>query len=329
LISGVSENPTWSVMVPVYNRTRYLLQSLDSVVGQAGNRCNMQVEVVDDCSTEADVGSLVRGRYGDRVCIFRQPTRVGMAANWNTCIQRSRGSLIHILHQDDFVEDGYYREIEALANKYPDVGLYATRTFFVDDESIVTGITDRVRELEQPSRAVEPFLYQTPIQCAGVTVRRSSYEVLGGFRLDMGYVTDCEMWARVATSRGAVVSPKIKASYRVGDGTETSRSLRTAEGLKDIARLNELFATKYSSFSVERGRARVSNTAWQLYRRYRAIGDDNAAEANWKVWMQATSLVDKMIFLFGRARQRGLARSAFHLAANWGTVLVKPRNSER
>jgi hypothetical protein len=149
-------------------------------------------------------------------------------------------------------------------------------------------ITGRIRELERPARSIEPFLYQTPIQCAGVTVRRTSYEALGGFRLDMGYVTDCEMWARVTAAHGGVVSPKIKASFRIGHGSESNRALRTAEGIKDISRLNDLFAQQYPTFSVERGRARVSEAAWQGYWSYTRKRDNTAASANWEVWAQLT-----------------------------------------
>src|SRR5262249_8146765 len=148
--STASETPTWSVLVPVYNRTRYLTDALDSVVAQGFDRSKMQIEVVDNCSTENDVMSLVNRSYGDRISFYRQPKHVSMAQNLNTCIQRARGTFIHILHDDDLVAPGYYTEIETLSHKYPNVGLYATRHFFVDDDSIITGILDRIRELEKP-----------------------------------------------------------------------------------------------------------------------------------------------------------------------------------
>jgi glycosyltransferase involved in cell wall biosynthesis len=302
--SAQSESPIWSVMVPVYNRTRYLFEALDSVVCQGVASSRMQIEVVDDCSTEVDVAALVEARYGRRVSCFRQAERKGLAGSWNACIDRAKGNLIHILHDDDFVAPGYYTEIEALAAKYPDVGLYATRNFFVDSDSITTWVLDRVRELEQPAKTIEPFLYMTPILCPAVTVRRTAYEALGGFRSDMGYVVDCEMWARITTSHGAVVSPKVLAFYRVGDGTETRRVLRTAEGIADISRLNDLFVQLYPSFQIARGRARISTMAWQQYLDYKRHGDDVAAAANYAMWLKLTPL-----------RQRVMQRFEYRTAA--------------
>jgi hypothetical protein len=202
--------------------------------------------------------------------------------------------LIHILHQDDFVANGYYAEIKRLADQYPTVGLYSTRSFYVDNDSIITGVTDRVPDLEQPTKRTEAFFYETPIQCAAVTVRRTSYEDLGGFRLDMGYVTDCEMWARVVSAHGAIVSPKICAFYRVSNGTETHRALRTTEAIRDICRLNDLFAQRYPTFSVQRGRSRVSKMAWEQYLKFRRLEDDVAATINYEMWVQLTSASQRL-----------------------------------
>jgi glycosyltransferase involved in cell wall biosynthesis len=316
------QNPVWSVMIPLYNGTRYLIEALDSVVAQGFDEREMQIDVIDDCSTQGDSENIIRTRYGDRLSFYRQPKRVGMAENWNACIRRAKGSLIHILHQDDFVANGYYSEIKSLADKYPNVGLYSTRSFFVDNDSIITGITCRIRELEQPANVSEPFFYETPIQCAGVTVRRTSYEALGGFRLDIGWVTDCEMWARVTGTHGAIVSPRVKAFYRMVDGTETQRVLRTAENIRDICRLNALFAQRYPSFCIERGRAKASAGAWEQYLKFRSLGDDVAAAANYEMWVRLTPASERLALqvmrYIRRARQLGLAATASRLIAKIG-----------
>lgn len=297
-------------MIPLYNGTSHLVDALDSVVAQGFDKHEMQIEVIDDCSTQGDFENIIRERYAGRISFYRQSQHVGMAPNWNACIQRAKGSLIHILHQDDFVADGYYAEIKNLADRYPKLGLYATRSFYVDNDSIITGLTGRVRELEQPTKMTEPFFYQTPIQCGAVTVPRTSYQDLGGFRHDMGYVTDCEMWARAADAHGVIVSPKIRAFYRRGDGTETHRAVRTAEAIRDICRLNDLFAQRYPTFSVARGRARASRMAWEHYLQFRRLEDDAAAAINYEMWVQLTPASQR---LARRFRSRVMPYFGAHL----------------
>jgi hypothetical protein len=265
------------------------------------------------------VESIVKEVCCDRINVYRQPRRMGLVSNWNACIERARGRLVHILHEDDFVDRGYYTEIEMLAEKYPDVGLYSTRCFYVDQDSIILAVTGRLHELEQPGKSTAAFFYQTPIQCAGVTVRRTSYEVLGGFVSDLGYVTDCEMWARVTGAHGAVVSPKVKAFYRQHNGTETHRVSRTTEGIKDICRLNDIFAQRYAGFSVERGRTRASAAAWEGYLIFKSWGDHAAAATNWGAWVKLTTAQQRLARHLGMylqmAHQLGVLGTASRVAA--------------
>ena len=50
-----ADRPLWSVMIPAYNCTHFLPQAIESVLAQAPGPAHMQIEVVDDASTDADV----------------------------------------------------------------------------------------------------------------------------------------------------------------------------------------------------------------------------------------------------------------------------------
>ncbi len=52
--------PLWSVMIPTYHCADYLRQTLESVLAQDPGPDMMQVEVVDDHSTEDDPEAVVR-----------------------------------------------------------------------------------------------------------------------------------------------------------------------------------------------------------------------------------------------------------------------------
>jgi glycosyltransferase involved in cell wall biosynthesis len=275
-------------MIPTYNCAQYLRQTLQSVLAQDPGPEKMQIEVIDDCSTKDDPERVVREIGDGRIQFFRQAAHAGSVKNFNTCLEKSRGFLVHILHGDDFVEPYYYKFIEDLVSDYPSVGLYATRCFYVDECGVLSAISDRVAELEKSGTDIHSFLYKTPIQFAGVTVRRSSYESLGGFRADLVSVNDCEMWARIISARGGVVSNKVCAYYRIFGENNGAKLARTGESAMDIARLANIFAAAYPSFSRKKGLARASQVARTNYRIYLAAGDRGAAEANLRVWRRLT-----------------------------------------
>ena len=105
------DRPLWSVMIPVYNCAAYLPETLRSVLQQAPGPDEMQIEVIDDHSTDADVEKLVKEIGRGRIAYYRQPQNVGSLKNFETCLNNARGHLVHLLHGDDRVRMGYYQTI--------------------------------------------------------------------------------------------------------------------------------------------------------------------------------------------------------------------------
>jgi glycosyltransferase involved in cell wall biosynthesis len=232
------KRPTWSVMIPTFNCAKYLTQTLESVLEQDPGPEHMQIEVVDDCSTLDDPEKVVREVGKGRVAFHRNPKNSGYCTlNFNICIQRSIGHLVHILHGDDYVLPGFYNKILEMARCNLDCAFLAVRSFFVDEQDIISGLTDRVLELEQGGKAYTRFMNAATLQFAGVVFRRNFFETHGGFMPSLVHCADWEMWVRGIANCGAVVAPDILGSYRIFNGNDTSKLTLTGENLRDIARL--------------------------------------------------------------------------------------------
>ena len=127
--------PLWSVMIPTYNCSNFLIENLQSVLAQDPGAEYMQIEVVDDFSSDADVEALVNEIGKGRVGFYRQPQNVGSLRNFETCLNRSTGHYIHLLHGDDQVRPGFYAEIEKLFRHFPQAGAAFTGFVYVDEQS--------------------------------------------------------------------------------------------------------------------------------------------------------------------------------------------------
>src|ERR1700743_576437 len=114
--------PLLSVMIPAYNCSNYLRVAMLSVLEQDLGPDRMQIEVIDDCSTDTDVRTLVAEIGKGRIGYYRQPENVGSLRNFETCLNRSRGQWVHLLHGDDYVVQGFYDEIRTLFRTYPEAG---------------------------------------------------------------------------------------------------------------------------------------------------------------------------------------------------------------
>jgi len=277
--------PFWSVMIPTYQpKEHHLRQSLESVLQQDPGPEQMQIHVVDDFSPDVDVADLVRRLGGSRVEFSRTPKNLGIAGCWNACIELARGEWVHLLHQDDYVLPDFYQKLADAAAHHPDVALLATRCSFVTEQGKIWKTSERLPELENGGRVIEKFFYGTPIQCPGITVQKSFYAKSGGFHPGLNFVLDCEMWARVIGTAGGLVIPDVLACYRSSDGATTSRLERTAENLRDVERLNAMFAARYPEFDRQRALRRVCYRAKDQADFFIKKGDAEAARANLEFW---------------------------------------------
>lgn len=281
--------PLWSVMIPTYNCAHYLRQTLSSVLAQDPGSEHMQIEVVDDCSSD-DPHAVVTEIGKGRVEFFRKTRNEGAVQNFNTCIERSAGHLVHILHGDDWVGAGYYRTIAQLAAKHPDLGLYGVRSFFVDENSVITSVAERLPSLEQPSRLPNVFYYACPLEWAGITVRRSAYEALGGFRPALIHTADRDAWARIISQHGGLVSSEVQSYYRMFAANHTSQMVRKAENIRDMCRLHQIFAMRYPGFCEPLARSLAAELAWNQGRAFQKAGDVAAANENMQVWRELTDV---------------------------------------
>ena len=278
--------PLWSVMIPAFNCAKYLRQTLESVLAQDPGANQMQIEVVDDCSTKDDPEAVVREVGKGRVSFYRKPQNEGVTRNFNTCVLRSRGHIVHILHGDDYVLPGFYQRLTEEAQLHPDVSLMAVRAFYVDEESVILGVAPRLPKLENGSRLVEDFFYETPIQCPGIVVRRDFYEKNGGFIPTLVHTADCEMWARAIGLSGGLVTREVLACYRLFAANDSGRLARTGENLRDLERLNQLFAERYPEFDCKRARQRVLDKALGQASRFSESGESEAAKTNQDYWKE-------------------------------------------
>lgn len=278
--------PFCSVMIPIFNRTKFLTQALESVLSQNFEKQALQICIVDNSTQEIEWNSILDKYELGRVEIFKNEKHLPGTVNFNHLIALAKGEWVHILHDDDWILPGFYQTIEKYADRYPAASLIATRSFGVDEQGVIEWLTPRLRDLENCGNDAHDFYYQTPIQCPGVVVKRNFYENHGGFRLDMDFVSDCEMWARAVSMGGGVITPEILACYRTYNGNGTSRLMRTAENLYSIHRLNQLFAERYPTFDYNRALIQLLDRAHRQAEEFSRAGDNQAAQLSFDFWRE-------------------------------------------
>jgi glycosyltransferase involved in cell wall biosynthesis len=236
--------PLWSVMIPTYNCAEYLRQTLASVLAQDPGPDVMQITVVDDHSTLDDPAAVVEELGRGRVEFHRQPHNVGLVKNFQTTLELSRGKLIHQLHGDDLVRDGFYQKMQTAFIDNPEIGAAFCRHIMMDEHSHWQYIS----VLEQQESGVLPSSWLDllagfqRIQTPSIVVRREVYEKLGGFdhRLTGG-IEDWEMWVRIAANYPIGYEVEPLAMYRKHSNSRSNINNRNGTRFHQIRKAVNIF----------------------------------------------------------------------------------------
>ncbi len=311
--------PLWSVMIPTFNCAAYLRETLASVLAQDPGPEQMQIEVVDDGSgddPQAVVEELGRGRVG----FYRQPENVGHVGNFNTCLRRARGQLVHLLHGDDAVRPGFYATMARPFAERAEVGAAFCRYISMDAD----GNWETIGALEPGGRGVlegwlERIALGQRLQTPCMVVRRAVYEQLGGFDRRLTHSEDWEMWTRIAAHFQVWYEPEPLALYRVHRSSSSGASRSVGENVVDLRRAiainRELLPPDRAAEITRRALQITAVTALRRARRMLHAGDDAAARAQVREALRTSRslpVVERLVLLaalwlrarLGRRRSR-------------------------
>ena len=240
-VDSISDRPFWSVVIPTFNCARYLSESLGSVLIQGIDPKQMEILVVDDCSTRDNPDDVV-ARFGNgRVRFIRQIQNVGKARNYGTGINAAQGRWIHILHGDDRVQDGFYKSMEQVIAANDQAAAVFCESRYIDADGDVHGRTGKERiTTGLLNDWLERIVIQQRIQTPSIVVRRDVYESLGGFDSRLQLTEDWEMWIRIATVYQFAFNADGIADYRTYAENSSAKAAMTGAMACDLRKLQEI-----------------------------------------------------------------------------------------
>jgi len=230
----MSASPEVSIVIPTYNRARYVREAVESALSQTFR--DLEVIVVDDGSTDGTRGAL--GSLIDRVRYFRQENR-GLAAARNTGIARARGRYVAFLDSDDRLEPRMVDEVLRTFREHPDAGAVFVAEREVDEDGRPTGRLHTKRTPGVRFSTAGMLSRDTGVGCGRPpVVRREWLEQLGGFDESFPSAVDCEMWIRYSFRVPMVLNPEPLVLRRTHPGhLSGDRALNARQWLRILDRL--------------------------------------------------------------------------------------------
>ncbi|HFE39589.1 MAG TPA: glycosyltransferase [Gammaproteobacteria bacterium] len=235
-------SPGISIVIPCHNDGEYLTRSAKSVLEQEANGLpGFELLIIDDGSEDANTQSILQeiSLLDDRVRILHRKTAGGVASARNYGVENAVGTWVAFLDADDEWLPTALQDRWALVARYPDAEwIGADHVLFWDngemeDEGFLAS-RERPRqclkeafEKGQPvvlKRPVVEFLETMPAWTGTVFVKKSVFELVGGFDSHFKQAEDNHLWLRLAAYTDYIFLPKVIARYRQRNGSLTSTS---------------------------------------------------------------------------------------------------------
>ena len=237
-----------TIVVPCYNATATLRETLQSIVDQSFE--DLEVLVVDDGSDD-DPSAIVREVGDPRVHYARIEHTGGPARPRNLAVERARGDVVFFCDADDVMLPGKVETQVAELDARPDLGMVFTDFEVVDSEGSVLVPSflaefDTLRWVREggirdvggydPRRVARGLLRANFVGTSSVAVRRQVLRRAGPFDASLASSEDFDLWMRVVQVTECIHLDRVYGRYRRHAASLSNR--RSA--LHPLARLEVL-----------------------------------------------------------------------------------------
>lgn len=209
----------FSVVIPLYNKERFIAQTLQSVLAQTFQ--DIEIIIVNDGSTDRSE-SVVQGFNDPRIQYYLRENK-GVSAARNLGITMAKADYIAFLDSDDYWYPDFLQTMHRNITRFPEhkvftsaIEIETARNIFPASYSIEkTGYCEVVDFFEASSK-------EAVIWTSAAVFHKSVFEKSGIFDTKVNFAEDTDLWIRVGLDFKVVFDWKILARY-VFDGKSFSR----------------------------------------------------------------------------------------------------------
>ncbi|MPQ98616.1 glycosyltransferase [Modestobacter sp. I12A-02628] len=238
--------PLVSILVPTYNGSRFIGETLRSALKQSHR--NIEVVVADDASTDGTPGIVEAIAATDRrVRLIRHERNTGAFRNPVSALEQSRGQFVKFLLHDDLLAPGC---VERLMKglRSPSVTLAFSHRAAIDETGAPVEGSDTAPMTATagvlPGRDIGNHALMNLVNPVGelttAMFRRSDVDLtwlwqVDGRRLEL--LGDLALWLRLLSRGDAFYEPRPLSSFREHPGQQSQRERLQTRGTRDWPRL--------------------------------------------------------------------------------------------
>lgn len=204
--------PFFSVIIPLYNKEKYIQNTLNCVFNQSFD--NFEVIVVNDGSTDRSL-ELLEEFTDSRLKIINQKNQ-GVSIARNTGMENAHANYICFLDADDTWKTNHLQALYDAIAKFPEARMYCSR--YVTQISKNTFIKNNFLDIDENYEGyVTDFFKSSLINRVALTsavcIHKDIFNEIGGFDPTLRSDQDLDYWIKIALKYKIVITTKNTMVY--------------------------------------------------------------------------------------------------------------------
>lgn len=219
--------PKFSIVIPLYNKEKDILKTLESVIKQSFK--DYEIIIINDGSTDNSLeiaGSLKL----DSIKLFDKKNE-GVALTRNFGVEKANSENIVFLDADDYWYPYHLENMDAILKKFPDAKWFATayEKKYISGKKNAMGssiLIDKPQEILNISNYFEYSLVDALAWTSAVGMKKSFFKYLNGFdhTITNGAGEDTDLWLRAALVEPLAYSTKVSATHNLDGSNRISHT---------------------------------------------------------------------------------------------------------
>ena len=297
--------PTFSVIMPTYNRAYCITNAIESLLNQTYNK--FELIIIDDGSTDG-TEKLIKKQYKREINIgiikYFKLNKVGVSAARNKGLKESKNEWIAYLDSDNYLCPDF---LEAFSNEimlHPERNAFNAKLIRVMDRCVVGDQYDKETVIEKNTVDIGCYIN-----------RRIVFEELGGFDEEMSRFVDWDLIVRYSKNYEPLFIDRVVMLYN--DSNEEDRI--TNDGNKYFLNLNKfkmknceypLVTTiiisynheKYIRQAIDSALAQRGDFVHEII-----ISDDASSDSTHEIIKEYTNLYPGLIIDISNEKNKGIS----------------------
>ncbi|SFL68888.1 glycosyltransferase family 2 protein [Pelosinus propionicus] len=228
--------PIVTVLMPVYNGSRYLREAMDSITRQTFY--DFEFLIINDGSADHSKDIITSYKDG-RIRLIENEKNIGISASLNKGIAFARGRYIARMDGDDIsMPERLYKQV-LFMESHPQIGVCGSWV-----KTIGEWYQGQLWELStEPEQIKCQLLFTTSLSHPSVLIRREVLKNTGlSYNGRYKYAQDYKLWMELAKTTLLANIPEALVQYRFNDNQVSTRYHREQMQEVDSIRLEQLYA---------------------------------------------------------------------------------------